>query len=282
MQMTPDELRDSIDYTSRLTGFNSFLIEKDYYCSLILKLLYENEELKNMLIFKGGTLLSKGYFDFFRLSEDLDFSIENSFCVNRGERKKISAIFKATIPAILKTLNFREVSPFRGFNESTQYNGIFGYDSVVGPADTIKFDVGLRGDLILKPVVIELKTLLKNSISGAELFPNINALTLAKEETYAEKFRAALTRNPFAIRDFFDVEKIMDSGFDVFNEGFISLVKMKINFDSSAKIDLTFEKKKFVDGQVKTDLKPVLKPDIEFSLDKSWALLQEIYTKISG
>lgn len=167
MQMTPDELRDSIDYTSRLTGFNSFLIEKDYYCSLILKLLYENEELKNMLIFKGGTLLSKGYFDFFRLSEDLDFSIENSFCVSRGERKKISEIFKATILAILKTLHFREVSPFRGFNESTQYNGIFGYHSVVGPADTIKFDVSLRGDLILKPVVIELKTLLKNSISGA-------------------------------------------------------------------------------------------------------------------
>lgn len=114
----------------------------------------------------------------------------------------------------------------------------------------------------------------------ADLFPNINALTLAKEETYAEKFRAALTRNPFAIRDFFDVEKIMDSGFDVFNERFISLVKMKINFDSAAKINLTFEKKKFVDGQIKTDLKPVLKPNTEFSLDKSWTLLQEIYTKI--
>ena len=47
-------------------------------------------------------------------------------------------------------LNLREVSAFRGFNESTQYNGIFGYDSLVGPSETIKFEVGFRGDLMLK------------------------------------------------------------------------------------------------------------------------------------
>ena len=100
--MTPDDLRDFINYTAQRTGFTSSLIEKDYYCSLVLQILYKNEELKNLLLFKGGTLLAKGYFNFFRLSEDLDFSIVNSFCVNRNERKKIASIFKTIIPLILK------------------------------------------------------------------------------------------------------------------------------------------------------------------------------------
>ena len=95
-------------------------------------------------------------------------------------------------------------------------------------------------------------------ISDKEIFPYISALTLATEEVYAEKFRAALTRNPCAIRDFFDIEKIIESGFNVFNEGFIPLVKRKINFDPSVTIDLTLEKKKKINSQIESDLKPVL------------------------
>lgn len=274
MKMMFEELRDAVNFTAQQTGFTSLMIEKDYYCSLVLKILYENKELKDILIFKGGTLLSKGYFDFFRMSEDLDFSVGNSFCANRSDRKKVAEIFKTTISSILNELNFREVSPFRGYNESSHYNGIFGYDSVVGMSNSIKFDVGLRGDLILDPVTYNLKTLLKNPISDVQLFDNISALTLSKEEVFAEKFRAALTRKPFAIRDFFDIEMILRSGFDIFNADFIELVKIKIQFDKASNIDLTLEKKKVLQYQIKTDLNPVLAPGREFLLDESWINLQ--------
>jgi predicted nucleotidyltransferase component of viral defense system len=53
-------------------------IEKDYVLSWLLwgiaqsTLLYEN------LIFKGGTVLKKAYFEDYRFSEDLDFTLINS------------------------------------------------------------------------------------------------------------------------------------------------------------------------------------------------------------
>ncbi len=270
MKMSSDDLRDAIGYTAQRTGFTPSLIEKDYYCSLVLKILYEHDQLKNLLIFKGGTLLSKGFFNFFRLSEDLDFSISNSFCVNRSERKKIADIFKTAIPFVLKELNFKGISPFRGYNESCHYNGIFGYDSVIGPQDTIKFDVGLKGDLVFEPTKTNLRTLLISPISNNMIFPSVAALTLTKEEVYAEKFRAALTREPFAIRDFFDIEKIISSGFNIFEKSFIDLVKNKISFDNHTHVDLTHEKKRILESQIVTDLSPVLKSNEIFILEKTW------------
>ncbi len=53
--MKIEDLKDAIEYTSQKTGFPARLIEKDYYCSLILEYLYSQTDLKKKLIFKGGT-----------------------------------------------------------------------------------------------------------------------------------------------------------------------------------------------------------------------------------
>ena len=55
------------------------IVEKDYALGWILIGIY-NSSLKNSLLFKGGTALSKIYFPFnWRISEDLDFTLsENS------------------------------------------------------------------------------------------------------------------------------------------------------------------------------------------------------------
>ncbi len=64
--------RDALTLTEAETGFSSRLIEKDYYCSLLLDDL--SGPFEQGLVFKGGTCLSKVHAEFFRLSEDLDFS----------------------------------------------------------------------------------------------------------------------------------------------------------------------------------------------------------------
>jgi predicted nucleotidyltransferase component of viral defense system len=248
---------------------------------LILKSIYENENLKNILIFKGGTLLAKGYFDFFRMSEDLDFSVDNSFCKNRTERRKIAETLRNVLDSVLKDLNFREVSPFRGFNESTQYNAIFGYDSVSGPSNIIKFEIGFRGDMMLKPINFGLQTLLESPLFQKRLFPIIESLVLCKEEAFAEKMRAALTRRQPAIRDFFDVEKIFSSGFNMFDESFMKLVKDKLSFDSSSTIDLNLEKRKILESQIATELKSVLKSNEIFNIDNTWKILKIFVDKMS-
>lgn len=54
------------------------VIEKDYAQSYILAGLLSRPELKNTLIFKGGTALKKVFFGCYRFSEDLDFSAMNA------------------------------------------------------------------------------------------------------------------------------------------------------------------------------------------------------------
>lgn len=63
---------DIINVTAQRTGFRPHLVEKDYYLTFILSRI---NELSDNLIFKGGTCLNKIYYSYYRLSEDLDFSM---------------------------------------------------------------------------------------------------------------------------------------------------------------------------------------------------------------
>jgi predicted nucleotidyltransferase component of viral defense system len=59
-------------------------IEKDYVITWLLwgmaqhKLFYKN------LVFKGGTVLKKAYFEDYRFSEDLDFTLNRVMCMTFG------------------------------------------------------------------------------------------------------------------------------------------------------------------------------------------------------
>jgi len=68
----PEIFREALSYSEADKGFTSTLIEKDYYCLLVLQYFFNNE---TSLVFKGGTRLSKVHVDFYRLSEDLDLII---------------------------------------------------------------------------------------------------------------------------------------------------------------------------------------------------------------
>ena len=50
-------------------------IEKDYVLSWLLFAISKNKNLYNALVFKGGTVLKKAYFEDYRFSEDLDFTL---------------------------------------------------------------------------------------------------------------------------------------------------------------------------------------------------------------
>ncbi len=53
------------------------IVEKDYVLGWILAGIYAHEELEESWIFKGGTCLKKCYFETYRFSEDLDFTLRN-------------------------------------------------------------------------------------------------------------------------------------------------------------------------------------------------------------
>lgn len=55
-------------------GVGARVIEKDYVLSWLLAAIAESE-LRNQLVFKGGTALKRMYYPDYRFSEDLDFTV---------------------------------------------------------------------------------------------------------------------------------------------------------------------------------------------------------------
>ena len=56
----PDLFAEAINFTSATTGFAARLIEKDYFASVLLRHLCRGSA---DLVFKGGTCLSKVYWE---------------------------------------------------------------------------------------------------------------------------------------------------------------------------------------------------------------------------
>ena len=83
---------EAVSFTAAETDFIPRLIEKDYFCSL---LLHELDPNRHNLIFKGGTCLAKVHAGFYRLSEDLDFAIPTPVDASRAERRRRVTPFPA-------------------------------------------------------------------------------------------------------------------------------------------------------------------------------------------
>jgi len=70
--------RQEIMDFSREFGLTPNIIEKDYLLGWILGGISQHGELGSDWVFKGGTCLKKCYFETYRFSEDLDFTIKNA------------------------------------------------------------------------------------------------------------------------------------------------------------------------------------------------------------
>ena len=57
-------------------GIRPDMIEKDYWVSWVLNRIFEHEKLKKILLFKGGTSLSKAFHAINRFSEDIDLLLD--------------------------------------------------------------------------------------------------------------------------------------------------------------------------------------------------------------
>lgn len=73
--------REAVDLTAYQTGAAPEAIEKDYYVTLILRLLSRQ---LSFIVFKGGTSLSKCCQLIKRFSEDIDITIDTS--ISQGQR----------------------------------------------------------------------------------------------------------------------------------------------------------------------------------------------------
>ena len=274
----PDIFREALAYSEADKGFTATLIEKDYYCSLVLQYFFSNDK---SLVFKGGTCLSKVHADFYRLSEDLDFIIPVAANITRPQRrasiKPIKGIFEK-LPEVVPGMTISEA--FRGHNESRQYIGYLEYPSVImEKMEKIQVEVGLRESLLRPSESSIASTIVLNPFSGQPVLPAFTVNAMALIEAYAEKVRAALTRRGPAIRDFFDLfyaGRMLRLNF--LDPEFLNMVKAKIDVPGNDPVDVSNERRQELDRQLEAQLKPVLRPsDYDgFKLDEAFEIVCNI------
>ena len=63
-------------------NLQTHVIEKDYVLGWLLAGINQRLELRESWVFKGGTCLKKCYFDTYRFSEDLDFTLRDKSHIN--------------------------------------------------------------------------------------------------------------------------------------------------------------------------------------------------------
>jgi predicted nucleotidyltransferase component of viral defense system len=269
--------REAVDFTAAGTGFPPRLIEKDYFASALLADFAGVEG----LVFKGGTCLAKVHVDFYRLSEDLDFTLPLPGTASRSERSERANRTKeafATIPR--ETPCFHRMEPLRGGNRSTQYVGKISYVSVLnGQEESIKVEVSLREPLLAKAMSGSARTILLDPVSGGPLVAPVPLACISLMEAFAEKFRAALTRREAAIRDFFDIDyAVRKLSLSPRSAELVDLVRKKLAVRCNEAVKIGHDRLTELRGQWDAHLKPVLrKKDFdEFDLDRAFNVVAEM------
>jgi predicted nucleotidyltransferase component of viral defense system len=263
---------EAVNFTAAETGFPARLIEKDYFCTVLLQCL---APARGPLVFKGGTCLAKVHAGFYRLSEDLDFVIPTPVDATRGERRSRARALRDSLARIDRQLpGFRVTMPLTGANNSTQYLAVIGYSSPLGGEEgTIQVEVSLREPL-LNPVALgEARTLLLDPVSGSALAPPVSVPCLSREEAMAEKLRAALTRRRAAIRDFYDIDHaVRRLGFRPEDPELVALVRRKLAVAGNEPVDASPTRLAALRPQLETELRPVLRARdfAEFDLDRAF------------
>ncbi len=279
-----DLFREAVNFTAVETGFTARLIEKDYFCSVLLEYLCATD---SSLVFKGGTCLAKVHVGFYRLSEDLDFVIPMAVNASRTERSSRAAYIKDAVAKLtLHRPSFQVTSPITGANNSMQYVGTISYDSVVAnQTESIKIEVSLREPLCIPPQQLPAASILLDPISRESLVIPCTPTSIDILEAFAEKFRAALTRRNVAIRDFFDIDYTVRNGIlDPADEKLVEIMAAKLEIPGNDPVDVSPARFNALERQLQSELKPVLRDaDFEaFDLGRAVHLVSLLAGRLKG
>jgi predicted nucleotidyltransferase component of viral defense system len=193
---------------SEEAGLLPTTVEKDYVLGWVLFAIANNAEL-GQWYFKGGTCLKKCFFDTYRFSEDLDFTVPQGVAYDAGS-------IRAGLLAVAEWVRDRAGIEFPEegveIEESVNKRGQMTYEArltFVGPLQMararrqrIRFDL-TRDELIVDSP--EMREVFHGYSDAPEPLQRIRCYTL--EEILAEKLRALFERSGRA-RDVYDVVNV--------------------------------------------------------------------------
>ncbi len=227
-----ETFKDMVEQAADGNGRTPAVVEKDYYVTLILKLL--SEQLAEC-VFKGGTSLSKGFHVIDRFSEDIDITFKEH--IGESRRKKLKNVVLKGISEELgmPVANWEETQSDRDYNAY-----LFSYESVFGLQDDrlpqyVKLETAL-GSYSFPTQTVEIRNYIGDYLEGrgrtdlAEQFSlgrfSMNLQSL--ERTYIDKVFALCDyylqgKSKRYSRHLYDIYKL--TPLIEFNDGFAVLVQ---------------------------------------------------------
>ena len=195
--------RQELADLARELSLSLIVVEKDYVLGWLLAGISAHEALARNWVFKGGTCLKKCYFETYRFSEDLDFTITEE--AQLDETYLLTA-FREISEWIYEASGIEIPSDQIRFKVTDIVGGKYAEGRVyyVGPLQQrrnlarIKFDLTSKERLVLAPEEREVHHPYSDRPETG-----IHILSYCFEEVFAEKFRALAERE--RPRDLYDV-----------------------------------------------------------------------------
>jgi len=191
--------------TSRLGISNNQIIEKDYVLGHVLNAIYGVPLLSKSLVFKGGTSLRKCWFENYRFSEDLDFTlVDNKLSdavILKNELTKIKSIL-SEIGFVIGDIEIEQIKDEyneEAFTAKIPFTAVYKSPPIL---PKIKVDI-TRYEKVLLPVKPKfiIHPYSDNGIISASV------ISYSLEEILAEKLRTIIQRG--YPRDFYDAFSVL-------------------------------------------------------------------------
>ena len=121
-----EEFLNAVSLCFEKYGIVPEIVEKDYYVTMLLRLLSKNHP---YTVFKGGTSLSKCHKIIKRFSEDIDITVDQN--LTQGQKRKIKETIKSSAAEL--GMQIPNIDKTQSRNSYNKY--IFEYDTVLQKTD---------------------------------------------------------------------------------------------------------------------------------------------------
>lgn len=190
-----------IQKKARIIGVRDQQIEKDYILSWILQGIAFHNELSKIIVFKGGTVLKKVYFEDYRFSEDLDFTLLYNNILNQ----QIFDYFNETFEYVLEEANI----PLEIIEKNEHRDGgINFYISYIGPLGGMGTNKRVKVD-ISRNEKLQFASIDKVIFLTYTDQEEHKLLCYSLEEILIEKLRSVMQR--MQARDFYDIWYLIET-----------------------------------------------------------------------
>ena len=228
-------LQKEISTIAEAKGVKKSTIDKDWALGHFIAAIYSEPELKNALIFKGGTCLKKCYFSDYRFSEDLDFTArDKNFVLSK---KHVQNICNYVYQKTEMLTHIESIRPLKHKDELTGYEVVIKFWGSDHPRNETppapdRWQTKIKIEIILYELMLFNETQKDVIHTYSDTIALSNTIPCyAIEEVMAEKIRALIQRSYTAPRDFYDIwylqKNYPDLDFKIIIDAFHKKMKFK-------------------------------------------------------